>query len=81
MERISTPCTGIGSRRLLAQMAAVLDPFAARHSGQPAQLIEPDLRRAWREEFAAELPEPTLSRCARAIAHGQPWPAALWSED
>jgi hypothetical protein len=81
MKQIPAPCVGIGTRRLLAQMAAVLDPFVAEHGGEPTQLIRPDLRRAWRDEFAAELPEPALSRCAQAISDGHPWPLALWSDD
>lgn len=81
MQWISIPYRGIGERRLLDQMAAVLEPFVARYGGQPAQLIGPELGRAWRDEFATDLAEPTLSRCAQAIAHGRPWSQALWCDD
>ena len=81
MTAVAAPCLGLGERRLLAQMAAVLDPFVARYGGQPVQLIRTALRRAWREEFFTDLAEPTLTRCAQTIAHGHSWVLALWSTD
>jgi hypothetical protein len=81
MTAVGTAGLGLGERRLLAQMAAVLDPLAARYSGQPVQLIRTALHRAWREEFATDLAEPTLTRCAQTIAHGHCWVLALWSTD
>jgi hypothetical protein len=81
MTATAAPWLGLGERRLLAQMAAVLDPFATRYARQPAQLIKAALRRAWREEFATELADPVLTRCAQTIALGHPWVLALWSND
>jgi hypothetical protein len=72
---------GIGKRRLLAQMAAVLEPLARRYAGAQEAAIRPALCRAWRDEFGTDLPEPTRGRCVTAIASGRSWQSALWSDD
>ncbi|HEY2203682.1 MAG TPA: hypothetical protein VGH99_04285 [Pseudonocardia sp.] len=74
------PRNGIGGQRLLDQMAAVLDPIAAGHSGEPAHLVRSALGRAWREAFGTALPEITLDRCARAIEERRSWEPVLWGD-
>lgn len=72
---------GIGERRLLAQMATVLEPLAGRYLGAQEAAVRPALSRAWWAEFGTDLPEPTRSRCVAAIATGRPWQSAVWPED
>jgi hypothetical protein len=71
---------GVAGPALFARMAAVLDPLATGHSGQPIGVVRPLLRRAWSEAFDTELPEPILIRCARAIRDSTCWAEELWSD-
>jgi hypothetical protein len=72
---------GAAGRRLLDHIAGVLDPIAAEHHGKSPQVLRPILASAWREAFRSELREPTLSRCAAAMASGRHWSLALWGHD
>jgi hypothetical protein len=72
---------GVAGRRLMAQMAATLDPIAALHAGEPVVELTAVIEQAWYNSFRTQLREPTLSRCAAAIAQGRPWQLALWSND
>lgn len=81
MSQDPIPYVGVGEQRLLSQMATVLDPFTTRHAGQPVSVIKVLLGRVWREEFDARLPQPTLTRCAQAIAGGRDWRQAMRSDD
>lgn len=72
---------GPAGHRLMDQVGKVLDPLAREHHGTDPRTLRPIIHRAWRKGFHAELPEPTLSRCAAAIAAGRPWQLALWSND
>ena len=72
---------GTAGRRLLDQIADVLDPIAARHQGESPQVLRPILAQAWREAFRTELREPALSRCAAALATKRHWSLALWTHD
>jgi hypothetical protein len=74
-------CRGVGERRLLGQMATVLDPLAAQYRGATEATVRPALRQAWYTAFGTHLPEPTQSRCIAAITAGHPWQIALWSND
>jgi hypothetical protein len=80
MRNQASPGRGDGGAgpALFARMAAVLDPLATGHSGQPIAVVKTLLRRAWSEAFATELPEPTLTRCSRAIQDSTPWAEELW---
>ena len=71
------PGRGSTQRTLLEHFAAALDPITAEHSGKTALELIPILRQAWRDTFNLELREPTLSRCAAAIAADVPWTLAL----
>jgi hypothetical protein len=71
----------IAGRRLLAQMAAVLEPLASQYVGAKEATVRPALCQAWRTAFATDLPEPAQSRCVAAITAGHPWQFALWSND
>jgi hypothetical protein len=77
----STARHGIGERRLLDQLGAVLDPLAAKHQGDHPRALRPVLAQAWRTAFGVGLPEPALSRCVTAISAGQSWQLALWSHE
>ncbi len=44
------------------------------------QVVTPVLRRAWQAAFDTELPEPSVTRCAQAIAAGAPWVEVLWPD-
>jgi hypothetical protein len=72
---------GIAGQRLLDQIGAVLDPLADQYRGADPVALRPVLARAWGTAFHTELREPALSRAAAAIATGQPWQWALWSND
>ncbi len=72
---------GIAGRRLLEQMAAVLDPLAGQYLGAPEATVRPAVCQAWHNAFGTHLPEPTQSRCIAAIISGYPWQIALWSTD
>lgn len=72
---------GIAGRRLLEQMAAVLDPLAYQYRGATEATVRPAVRQAWHIAFGTDLPEPTQSRCIAAIIAGYPWQIALWSND
>lgn len=74
-------CQGVAGHRLLAQMATVLDPLAARYIGATETTVRSALREAWRAAFGVNLPEPSQSRCVAAITAGYPWQIALWSND
>lgn len=66
-----------GVDELLSPVAAVLDPVAQSLAGQPARVVKPALRRAWRDAFDVELGEPALTWCAQAIQDRQPW-SLVW---
>lgn len=72
---------GVGGRRLLGQIGAVLDPLASAHRGDDPRALRPVLAQSWWDAFGVEMSEPSLSRCAAAIATGRPWQLALWSND
>lgn len=72
---------GVGGRRLLEQIGAVLDPLAVAHRGDKPAALRPVLADCWHSAFGVQLPEPVLSRCTAAISTGQPWQLALWSND
>jgi hypothetical protein len=74
-------CDSTGERRLLAQMARVLEPLTARYLGAEAATVRPALCQAWYTAFGTDIPEPTQSRCIAAITAGHPWQLALWSND
>jgi hypothetical protein len=74
-------CQGTAGRRLMDQVGAVLDPLTRKYRYTAPHTLRPVIRRAWREAFRVELPEPALSRCVAAISKGQPWQLALWSND
>jgi hypothetical protein len=80
MHHQTTLGRGIAGPGLLTQMAAALDPLATAHDGQPSEVIKPILRRAWHQAFHAELPEPVLTRCARAIQDRTPWTEELLND-
>ena len=67
--------------RLLRQIGGVLDPIAEKHAGSTAQALLPIIQEAWRTEFRTELQEPTLSRCAAALAAKRHWSCAIWGTD
>lgn len=71
---------GVAGPDLLPRMAAVLDPVITGHGGQPVEVIKPVLRRAWRAAFDTELPEPVLTRCARAVAERTAWTEELFTD-
>lgn len=71
---------GVAGPNLFTAMAAVLDPLVTGHGGQPAEVITPMLAQAWRQAFATELPEPVLTRCARAVAERTPWTEELFPD-
>lgn len=71
---------GVAGPNLLPQMAAVLDPLVTGHAGQPAEVVKPMPARAWRLTFDTELPEPVLTRCARAVAERTPWAEELFTD-
>jgi hypothetical protein len=71
---------GIAGPGLLTQMATVLDPLATTYEGQPTEVIKPILQRAWHQAFHTDLPEPVLTRCARAIRDRTPWTEELLND-
>jgi hypothetical protein len=74
-------CQGPAGSRLLEQLAIVLDPIADHYGGDRPQIIRPIVAQAWHDAFGTDLSEPTLSRCTAAMASGQSWTLALWSND
>jgi hypothetical protein len=67
----------IATTRLLKQIGGVLDPIAENLAGSTAQALIPVIQQAWRAEFRTELGEPTLSRCAAALAAKRHWSCAM----
>ena len=75
--RDRTPNGDLG--RFHGQLAGVLDPLAARCTGQPVPAVRALLATTWRKQFGGSLGEAVLSDCAHALAEGRPWIHTLWT--